>query len=87
MSAVLNENRRPSVTDRGHVSRMVVPRHSKRARLLSWRHTLLRQADEAERRFLSTAMICLAVLAMAPLLLLHLLTFLYPDLLWIPVAP
>lgn len=43
--------------------------------------------DDDEIEFLTKAVLWMAVLAVTPLILFHILTYFYPDIFMIPVAP
>lgn len=51
------------------------------------RYSIPPVTDEEEMRFVKMAAIWMAILGMAPLILFHIVTFFYPDIFMIPVAP
>ena len=53
----------------------------------TWRRSIPTLTDDAETAFIEKAVIWMLVLALTPLILFHVITFFYPDIVMIPVAP
>ncbi|MCA9112270.1 MAG: hypothetical protein KDA52_20110 [Planctomycetaceae bacterium] len=51
------------------------------------RYSIPPVTDDEEMRFVRNAVIWMAVIAVTPLILFHIITFFYPDIFMIPVAP
>jgi hypothetical protein len=66
-------------------SRTVVNRHERVEPIR--RYSIPPVTDDEEMRVVKKAVIWMAVLAVTPLILFHIITFFYPDIFMIPVAP
>lgn len=85
MSANLCETRRRFKSRRFDVSHPVIDRRKWREPI----HCLPRPpvTNDEETNFIKRAVMWMAILCVTPLILFHIVTFIYPDLFWIPIAP
>ncbi len=59
----------------------------RKRRALIQRYSLPPVTDDEEMRFNEKAVFWMAVLAVTPLILFHMINYFSPDFLWIPIAP
>ena len=75
-----------SVSNRFPISRTVIVRRKRRESIKRFLHPSFTNDDD-ERNFIAHAAIWMAVLGITPLILFYILTFFYPDFLWISITP
>ena len=86
MSASLIDKPRVSAPKRFPASRIVIHRRKRREPIKRFPIPSFTNDDD-ERNFVANAAIWMAVLAIAPWGLFHILNFFYPDFLWISITP
>lgn len=91
MSMQLLDRQFPSEVRRSRYPSRPIETHSgaeRRVRRKSnWRPLFPPATDDDELKFISRAVMWMLVFAMTPMLLFHLLNYVFPDILHIPIAP
>jgi len=85
MSVNLIDKPRASTSKRYKVSHTVIDRRRRRDPMRCY--SIPPVTDDEERKFVAAAVTWMAVLAITPLILFHILNFLYPDFLLISIVP
>ena len=78
----INKRRRPVKPTRLHVSHTVGER-----RKLVEHYSLPPVTNDEEMKFVTRAVMWMAIFAVTPWILFHIVNFFYPNFLWIPIAP